>query len=88
LSELLATFHRVQLFKVQIEIFNLAILCQLFQTNDQLINHLILAPEVLFALLTALNLNNSLEPSDNFLVAGLTRLVSLEVISNFLPETN
>ena len=72
LVKLHATFHSIKFFKVQIEVINLAILCQLFETRSQLVLHPVLIFEVVFVLLTTLHLNYSLKSANDLLVAGLS----------------
>ena len=72
LDKLHTTFHSIKFFKVQIEVINLAILCQLFETGNQLVLHPVLIFTEIFVLLTTLYLNDSLKSANNLLVAGLS----------------
>ena len=72
LDKLHTTFHSIKFFKVQIEVINLAILCQLFETRNHLVLHPVLIFEVVFVLLTTLHLNDSLKSANDLLVAGLS----------------
>jgi hypothetical protein len=81
-----ATFHRFQLFQIQVEVFDTSILSQLSQTCDELVNHLVFLVEVLIAFFFRLNLDHGFEPTDYFVRTDLARFVCSVVVREDLPE--